>query len=160
MNMWSCMQAQDFSSEATKKPGVLGVSKWPLDHPVSMQHAQDFEEQPVPAERPPLAAVRFNARVCLAFQGSTLRTEHSTATSSLATSCAACSIPSSASIRPRRARRLGANLVLGHMHSAMMMTVLHHGRFCHLREDFATSAATCTCFTFLARACCSPARYP
>ena len=57
------LQAPDLSSKAAEKPGVLGLSKWPVDHAVTLQHAQDFEDQPVPAERAPLAAVRYNARV-------------------------------------------------------------------------------------------------
>ena len=58
------MQAPTFTGKAAEKPSpFLGLSKWPLDHAVALQHTQDYEEQPVPPERPPLADLRYNVRV-------------------------------------------------------------------------------------------------
>ena len=59
------MQAPDFKYDAGKPRSPLGVRTWPLDQPVLLQHTQDFEEQPVPPERPSHLLVRYNAKVCV-----------------------------------------------------------------------------------------------
>ena len=44
---------------------MLGVSTWPLDQPVLLQHTQDYEDQPVQPDRPSSLLVRYNAKVQL-----------------------------------------------------------------------------------------------